>query len=65
MKQDAILFKDEGEGGPVWVRRAGKLTNFKDSDSISAISGLPYAEWYTRQQARKIAKDEGLPFEEA
>ena len=63
--KDAILFKDEGEGGPVSVRRGGVVTNYRDSELVSTISGGFYPRWFTRRQAMSIAEQEGLPFEEA
>lgn len=64
MKADAVTWKDEGDFGPVHIRRNGERINYKDSEEFSAITGEPYAEWYTRAQAVGIAQKEGLPFEE-
>jgi len=61
-KIDAVLFKDEGPGGPVHVRRDGEIENYEDSDLV--FLGRVRAKWFTRGQARAIAKQLGLPFEE-
>ena len=61
--KDAIVYKDEGDYGPVYVVRDGKMSNYQDSDLLN-LEGKPRAEWFTRAQARRIAKEEGLPFEE-
>ena len=61
--KDAIVYKDEGECGPVWVVRDGKMSNYQDSD-LEDFEGKPVPEWFTRRQAVAIAKEEGLPFEE-
>lgn len=60
---DAVIWKDEGEFGPVWVRRNGKMENYVDSDQTSPISGTPVPRWFTAKQAETIAEKEGLPFE--
>jgi len=63
--EDAVLFKDEGEGGPVRVRRGGVVTNYEDHPRLkSPISGEPVAQWFTRRQAQQIASQEKLPFQE-
>ena len=62
---DAVLFKDEGEGGPVRVRRNGESTNYEDHPTLkSPISGEPIAQWFSRRQAQQIARQEKLPFQE-
>ena len=62
MKADAVTWKDEGEFGPVHVRRNGELTNYKDSKHV--FLGRKIAAWFSRAEAMRIAKKEGLPFEE-
>ena len=62
MKPDAVTWKDEGEFGPVHIRRDGELTNYKDSKLV--FLGRKVAEWFSRTEAVGIAKKEGLPFEE-
>ena len=63
---DAILFKDEGPGGPVLVHRNGRTTNYEDHPHLcSPISGKPLARWFTREEASAIAKRERLPLEES
>lgn len=60
---DAVLWKDEGRFGPVWVRREGVMSNYEDSDLVG-IGGKPVPKWFSRSQARAIARRENLPFEE-
>lgn len=61
MKHDAILWKDEGPGGPVYLRRDGNVTNYEDSDHV--FLGRKMAKWFSREDAQTIAKKEKLPFE--
>ncbi len=61
--EDAVLYKDEGPGGPVYVRRNGETKNYRDSDC--SFLGKPIAKWFSRQDAEAIAQKEGLPFREA
>jgi len=62
MTHDAILWKDEGPGGPVYVRRDGKVENYEDSEHV--FLGRRMAKWFSREDARAIAEKEELPFEE-
>lgn len=65
LPDDAVLYKDEGECGPVHVRRGGDVTNYEDHPELkSPVSGKPTARWFTRDQAAEIAEREGLPLEE-
>lgn len=70
MPQDAVLFKSEsvrGDGtivGPVWVRRKGKISNYKDSDLLISGTKKFYAEWFTLGEARRLARVLDLAFEE-
>lgn len=59
---DAVVWKDEGPGGPVWIRRDGQMFNYEDSEHT--VGGKPVAKWFTRAQAIAIANHTGLPFEE-
>ena len=60
---DAILWKDEGPGGPVLVRRNGIVTNYEDGH-LRNLSGEPLPKWFPRADAEGIATKEGLPFVE-
>jgi hypothetical protein len=60
---DVVFYKDEGEGGPVTVRRGGVTENYEDSDHV--FLGRVQPKWFTRHQAHAIAKRLGLPFREA
>ena len=62
-KIDAVLYKDEGPGGPVYIRRDGEITNYRDSEH--EFLGKPVPKWFSREDAEAIAQKEGLPFREA
>lgn len=61
-QQDAILWKDEGPGGPVYVRRDGNVENYEDSDHV--FLGRKMAKWFSRDEAVAIANKMNLPLEE-
>ena len=61
---DAILFKDEGGMGPVYVRRADVVSNYDDNPD-HVFLGRVQAQWFSRADAEAIADKEGLPFVEA
>lgn len=61
-QHDAVLWKDEGPGGPVYVRRDGKVENYEDSDHV--FLGRKMAKWFSREDAAAIAQKLDLPFEE-
>jgi len=71
MPQDAVLFKSESVCaggtiiGPVWVRRKGKISNYKDSDLLISGTKKFYPEWFTLGEARRLAKVLDLEFEDA
>lgn len=69
--EDAVIFKHEGHSprraepiGPVWIRRGGKNTNYRDTRLKRPDGRGFYAEWFSLRQATNIAKDLRLPFGE-
>lgn len=60
--RDAVIFKDEGDTGPVWVRRDDQVLNYQDGEMD--FRGRPAPAWFTYDEARKIAERLGLPLEE-
>ena len=58
--KNAVVYKDEGDCGPVWVVRDGRWSNYEDSE-LEDLNGNPRPEWFTRRQAAAIARREGLP----
>ena len=63
-----LEFKNEGDHngqivGPLWINKDGAFSNYKDSETKKVGGGF-LAEWFTLNEARKIAKIEGLILEE-
>lgn len=69
-KGDVVVFKHEDEVGgdaigPVVVIRGDSRLNYRDSDTISAISNEPYPDWLPRTEAVRIAREAGAEFRES
>ena len=60
-----VFFKHEGNSvGPVYLIEAdGNESNFRDSDQ-EMWDGIFFPEWFTLANAKKIAKQLGLPLEQ-
>ena len=59
----AVVWKDEGDAGPVWLRCDGKLQNYIDSDTPCITGGGFYPEWYTLAEAKRLADYLGVPLD--
>ena len=54
---DAVIYKNEGHRGPLWVRRKGEKTPW------CAVWGEP-PPWLTLREAKAVAARLNLPFYE-